>query len=121
MVFTGRRLPGERYSCGCAEGPGTDHGVCSRCGQPVTIEARLRGSEVACFRIDPRELQEGMLLLQGDRFYKVLGLYPPNKKEKWDPCAVCQPERVWPGHCGYGLLCADPRIAVPGYCPPQAL
>ena len=81
MVFTGRRLPGERYSCGCAEGPGTDHGVCSRCGQPVTIEARLRGSEVACFRIDPRELQEGMLLLQGDRFYKVLGLYPPIKKK----------------------------------------
>ena len=56
MIFTGHRLPEECYSCGCAEGPDTDHGVCSRCGQLVTIKAQLEGREVACFRIDPCEL-----------------------------------------------------------------
>ena len=77
-LFTGVIYPDEQYSCSCGKYVGhDDEWKCTQCGQPIIITGNVGGNSLTYYRINPLELEPGMFLLVGHKFYQILRVYSP--------------------------------------------
>ncbi len=82
-LWEGRTLQDEKYTCKCEDYSGHIEWRCINCGQPIIISGELPdGREVACYRISPDALEEGMYFLVNSSFHKVLHIFDPIDDER---------------------------------------